>query len=339
MLKELFVLKNGTPLFYWSGESVDEETIDQSLLSSGILSAISSFSEETRSSAVDSFTSEKEVFQFLKLGKFNAIIVGAFAIDITEEMAKLVLNHLKSELLEQEIIREETLNELNAVEKEDFAKQIPNLIANMMDDEIKQSYLTNLVQRVEGVFLAYSIKLDSREVNWKYASPPPMYRSEYLNDTLLIMRIATNMIQKLGLGENMKLLTMQNKERIIAISDNGYNLNTIVSSLAARDKLEKVVMRMGYQDSLLGSIEIGDRLAKYQFSAGNLEHHSGNAILPPNAHIFLTTLMNNVSNIFGKIFRAAEAEFVRVVYEQADGEIDLLVINQDDQGKLFITVY
>ena len=103
VVEEVFVISHGLLYFHFGTEPTDS---DQVILSSGLLSAIRDFSEGTRSSNLDQFSTSTEFFLFEKCCTSDKVIVGVFSRDTSESLARKALAQVNTIISESPLAQE-----------------------------------------------------------------------------------------------------------------------------------------------------------------------------------------------------------------------------------------
>ncbi|MFX0092558.1 MAG: hypothetical protein ACFFBD_12410 [Candidatus Hodarchaeota archaeon] len=180
MLKELFLIGAGIPFFYYSKTKAHLDS-DEVVLSSGLLSAIKDFSESTRSDIIESFSTEKEYFLFLKCRHSDKTIVGIFDRKLPIPLAKDSLKKIH-DLIEKTAIKDETLPSTDNPEKTELRENISKIVSQLFGSESQAIFIKDLLQDRTNIPLAFLVDINQRELIAHFARPKPLFKQEYVNE-------------------------------------------------------------------------------------------------------------------------------------------------------------
>lgn len=273
-------------------------------MSSGVLSAISSFSEEARSSAVESFSSETELFLFSKIKPLGANFIGVFTKNTDQIIAELIVENIKAEMISQKLLVDGDLIYMDTDEKVSFKKQIPEIIRRIQDSEEQEAFLNRLFSEIDGAMLGMFIDVTTKNKLWSAAKPRPLFKDDYVQDYLLLHSVTNNMISRLGLGDNYIMINIESADYRTSSLFNGTHVALVTSSVIGNfAKLQSKVADMSFYpryadiESVVSEFE---NITQFALENNTLTKQQG-MDLPTNAAIFIQTFMNNLQKFFRNI--------------------------------------
>ncbi|MHA2503134.1 MAG: hypothetical protein ACXAE3_09700 [Candidatus Kariarchaeaceae archaeon] len=314
MLQELFVLRDGQPLLYYSAEEQNDADFDRTMLSSGILSAMSAFSEEARDAQMDNFASDTELFQFSKSEKLDVIIVGAFPRETPPSLARVMVEYIQNKLEHVEILEMEGMYDLLRLEKMKFVREIPEFVAQIMLHDIEESYFDNIVKDCPGVNLGVLIALETKKQRWLLARPRPLFYDGMVQDLLLTDQFAGNLTRKTGLSQHYNLIVISAGDLRMVIGKTPRQVVLIQSSIADIPRLVATAARMCFQ-VIYPKVFSGEVISQYGLTKTDLTLMEGKDELGKRDGVFFQTLINSVSKIFQQTMNRAPSEIL-LFYER-----------------------
>ena len=127
MLKEVFVIEDGINVFHYN-TSDDTLSHTDPVRTSGFLSALQSFTRETRSGSINSYSSDSENVIFKKIENTNKQLVAIFSKNTDDKMAEALVNQIDIILSRSNIMFEVNVDLSNTKEGKKIKSQIKKLV-------------------------------------------------------------------------------------------------------------------------------------------------------------------------------------------------------------------
>lgn len=319
MLKEVFVIGNGIPFFYYSSDKKMKDSDSSIILSSGLLSAIKDFSETTRSDVIDSFSTEREYFLFMKCCDEDKVVVSIFDRKVPERLARDALKKIH-DLVEQTLVSKEEFPVLNTPEKEKLKKEISVLVSQLFSVEGQASYIKEMLQKRTNIPLAFLVDSEERKEITHFARPKPLFREEQIKEFLLLFTTLQQALSKLGLSDSYSYFTIRSQEYAVASVWSGkiLSLATGAPQTPEQEVLDAAI-NMCYYASLDSLVSLSH---KNTFTLnrstlpknGSIIHEEGEP-LPQLSGIILSTLINNING------------FSKLINHRAFDELNVFIID------------
>ncbi|MHA1994014.1 MAG: hypothetical protein ACW97Z_05700 [Candidatus Hodarchaeales archaeon] len=312
MLKEIFVIENGVLLFHYSSDPKIVNS-DESILSSGLLTAIQDFSEGARSDALDSFTMENEFFLFKKFPNSHKTLVGVYEKHTPQSLSRKSLIKIFTRINDANLPDEKGFVELDTPEKRELKNQILELSIQLFGTEEDVAYVTELLERRTDIPLAILLDATEKKVITKFARPKPLFKQQQVTDFFLLNSTLGKMISRLGLKGECDYFCINTDEYVVATVYCGKKISITTGSM---NSLEEDVLSAALQMCYFSSLNdlTGSQGEESEFNSsifqqdGTIEHVKGTK-LPSTASVFILTLINNLNSFSKLLTRRRFVEF------------------------------
>ncbi|MBD3406082.1 MAG: hypothetical protein GF411_08160 [Candidatus Lokiarchaeota archaeon] len=335
MLKEVYLIEDGMLIYHYD---IDTETSnsDQAVLSSGLMSAIRDFSEQTRSDALQSFSTESEFFQFIPCHEGKAVVVGVFEKQTSGKLASRILEKIQ-DILQHANIPEGQGEVMKKDEQERISNKIARLASQFFGSEIIGEYMENVLSSRTDVPLAFVVDIEEKKTLARFARPKPLFKPEQVREVLLAHSTIMRAISKLEIMESYEYLIMQSPNYSATICHNGKLLGVATGAIRISPKdLVKVTAEICYLDDTEANMEkIDDThvVSKAILSKnGQLTHKKGKEF-SSMAPVFFSTLLNNVEGVFRSLLRRAIQKCMIIQIEKT---IQILRFERSNDGSHII---
>jgi hypothetical protein len=319
MLKEIFVIADGVLFFHYSVDP-DITNSDDTILSSGLLTAIQNFSEGARSDALDSFNMENEYFLFRKFPSSTKTLVGVFETRTPQQLARDSLNQIFNIVIGTNILKEEGLIELNSLEKQELKKQMAELISQLFGTKEDAAYIKDLLGRKTNIPLAFLLDAHEKKPIAVFSRPKPLFKDQQIKDFFLLNSSLHTTVSRLNLHGTSRLCIFKSLEYVVAVVFCGKNISVASGSMNSPEKdVTNAALQMCHIKSIKDFIEYSNEEtpnSRTKFSqSGDIKHLEGEK-LPLTASVFLLTLINNVNGFFQQITRRKFDQFTCILSEK-----------------------
>ncbi|OLS27921.1 MAG: hypothetical protein HeimC2_09490 [Candidatus Heimdallarchaeota archaeon LC_2] len=246
MLKEIFVIEDGINVFHYvTGDDIANQT--DPVLTSGFLSALQSFTTQTRSGSINSYTSETENVFFKKIENTNKQLVAIFSKKTDETMAQALINQIDRILSKSPIMFEINVDLSDTREGKKLKIKIENLIKHPTSQKSQIELATKLFDDSSVDFLViYDYKKHKSLLKRHSGKDRKLLFSKYL--ALVHIKIS-NFISQLNLGSEYSMVTAENDLKHLAIVKVGNKLIFTQSVLKSEDYVKLGLQIKGYVDS------------------------------------------------------------------------------------------
>jgi hypothetical protein len=339
MLKEIFVIADGVLFFHYSVDP-DITNSDDTILSSGLLTAIQNFSEGARSDALESFNMENEYFLFRKFPDSSKTLVGVFETRTPQQLARNSLIQVFNEVIDTNLPDEKGFIDLNTTEKQELKKRIGELISQLFGTKEDAAYVSELLGSRTDIPLAFLLDAYEKKAIAIFAKPKPLFKDQQVKDFFLLNTSLNTTISKLNLSGTLKFSKFKSLEYVIAVVFCGKSISVASGSMnSSENDVTNAALKMCHYDSiekLIGSSNEEVLKTRARISqSGDITHLKGEK-LPTNAAIFLLTLINNVNRFFTQITRRKFDEFTFCLLE--DDLIHFKIMRHNDTEEFLIEV-
>ncbi|MFX0085142.1 MAG: hypothetical protein ACFFAU_05680 [Candidatus Hodarchaeota archaeon] len=312
MLKEIFVIADGILFFHYS---IDPKSMnsDETILSSGLLTAIQNFSESARTDALDSFTMANEYFLFKKFLNTHKTLVGVFESHTPQKLSRNSLNKIFDLIIKSELPQEEGFINLYSPEKLLLKKQIDKLLNQFFGTKEDAYYVNELISKRTDIPLALLLDANEKKLITKFARPKPLFKDYQVNDYFLLYSTLQTTISRIGLPVNYAYCVIKSDQYCLASVFSGKNISLATGSLNTPvDVVLDAALKMCRFESvtaLTGDIGEVKSIKTAKLNKEGVLSHSKGEEFPPMISIYLLTLINNINNFFQTITRRNFIEF------------------------------
>ena len=306
MLKEIFVILDGVLTFHYATDPKLTNS-DETILSSGLLTAIQNFGEGARSDALDSFTMANEFFIFKKISSSAKTLVGVFEKKTPQNLARDSLNRIFEELNDANLPNEDGFIELNSPAKQELKKRIGKLVSQLFGTKEDVEHVNELLSKRTDIPLAFIFNIYEKKPVTVFARPKPLFKEQQVTDFFLLNSSLNKAFSALNLKGSMTFMTIKSSEYTVSGIFCGKNASIASGSMNRPDSdvTEAALQMCHFYDlnELLGPLKDEIEISNSNFSAnGNITDNKGEKI-SQNASIFLLTLINNINGFFRLITR------------------------------------
>ena len=312
MLKEIFVIENGVLLFHYSSDPKNADS-DESILSSGLLTAIQDFSEGARSDALDSFAMENEFFLFKKFPNSHKTLVGVFERHTPQSLSRRSLIKIYTAINDANLPDERGFIELDTPEKKSLKKQILELSAQLFGTKEDVAYIAELLEKRTDIPLAILLDAFEKKVITYFARPKPLFKQQQVTDFFLLNSTLGKTIPRLGLKGECEYFCINTDEYAVASVFCGKKISIATGSM---NSLEEDVLSAALQMCYFSSLNslTGSQGEEKEYSSSIIKHdgvieHVKGTKLPGVASVFLLTLINNLNSFSKLLTRRRFVEF------------------------------
>jgi hypothetical protein len=302
LFKEVYIINQGLNVFYYTYLANDNQDVD-SVLASGFLSAIESFSKETRESSVESFASENELFLFDHLEE-SFQLISVFDKYANLNAAKSIMQQIKNLVNIYNVPQK--FSATHNVNDEEYQ----NLFDQLDELRLSTSSVETIAELAEDYFINNSslnliavYSLENKKINYQGARPSALFKPTLLQDFDLINTTVDKIAQKFE-TETYDIITIKSKNYCLSITK---VLNSIIVVYGPESLGEEVINGSGLK--IMNSISF-DHFLKYYPSSfrscweiseiGNLKVISGETPISM-AEIFFSSYLNAISQLYKKI--------------------------------------
>ncbi len=325
MVKEIFLISDGLPIFHHSRDQNLLEDSDKVLLSSGFLSALKNFSETERSEAIDSFSTEHEYFLFMRYQKSEKMLVGVFDKEIPQKIARKGLNKIHDLIVESGLFRNTMIVELGTSETNTLKEKISEIINQIFGIEGEYDRLNELLTNRTDIPLAFLIMLNEKKVIAHFARPKPLFREQQVKEFFLLLSTIQTTLSRLQIPQTFTYFIVKSSDYTIASVLSGLNASVATGSpnTPEEDVLNVALQIVHYTslESLIGSYQSKQLVNHSTLTKdGNLENIAG-IKLNPTLGVFLSTLSTRLSSFFKLLTRRDFESFQIIITEKIKRDI------------------
>ncbi|TXT56420.1 MAG: hypothetical protein BAJATHORv1_20009 [Candidatus Thorarchaeota archaeon] len=305
MLKEVYLIEDGMLIYHYNINAEDDDS-DQAVLSSGLMSAIRDFSEQTRADALQSFSTESEFFQFIPCHRGQAVLVGVFERRTSEQLAQQMLTKVR-EVLKDAKMPETDGAVMKIEERNRISASIVKLANQFFGSEGVKEYIESILSERTDIPLAFVVDTEKKKAIAHFARPKPLFKAEQVQELLLAHSTILRALTKLEIMNTYDYVVMQSEDYATSICHSGKILG--VTTGAIRVSLEDVI-KVGAEICYLDEIDsFHDKIEKAQIERraqlnkeGKISHIEGEEF-PPIAPVFFSTVLNNIEGLFRTLTR------------------------------------
>jgi len=251
MLREVYVMHNGVDIFHYSAGNVEDDD-EQFMLTSGFFAALQSFSEEVRSSKINLFSSENELFLFDELEKEDTTLVIVCDNTIQQSVAREILRHVKITLDNSVLIDTPSHYRLEEKEERQLREEIHNVAQSLISVEFQVEAAKEIFSKRADIdqVLIYDYNDDKLHVNLVSDKINPVEKDQLLA-IRSFQRNIIPFIKEFQVGTNFDFILIETFEYILLISKHS-TIYTIVYALdpeepaQIRDIPFRMMSRPGY---------------------------------------------------------------------------------------------
>ena len=342
MLEEFYILKETNLFYYYSkkGTSVD---FNQVILSSGLLSALNSFTYSSRSNSINSFQTETEIFKFTKIPESPYDLVFVFnMVDFNEKKADIIIQNVFDLIVNTNFIEKGT-NYIDFSSKAyiDLTNSVKYILDFKIPQQLTDKNLVELFSSEKTIDYCIVKENPSGNVVAKYSKRITFLSSNFEAEQDLIMSVIKTTLRNLELaeiflvcnfeGENHQFLIFNMEDYTISIlsseiKSNAYYTNFLKNFMQSKNLFQYAKYKLA--DFTVNSKYIRDDSGRIIFKEG--------IKLPQRVTIYLGTLTHNIVN-FTKLFLVKGLKAFSIVYISSKNELSLLKgINVD--GTIELTI-
>lgn len=243
MLKEIFVIEDGINVFHYDINNTSSNV--DPVLSSGFFSALQSFTH-TRSSEINSYSSESEIVIFKSILNTNKNLVAIFSSKADEAYAERMLNRIEKIFSKSKIMFQMNINVTQSAEGDKIKKRIEKLLKLSTSQKAQTELAEKLYKsHVVDFFIIYDIKRRKSVFRKAESGIKKSFASELvtLDETLV------NFIEQLNLGKEYNFVTIETDNKHISIFKDGGKITFGQGSPKSDDYVKLPFLINGYNDS------------------------------------------------------------------------------------------
>ncbi len=339
MLKEIYLISHGLLLFHYNRDRSQSDT-DEAVLSSGLMSAMRDFSEQTRSDVLQSFSTENEYFLFQPCKDMNRIIVGVFDRRAPEELARDILDRIQR-LIAATRMPETIGVQLKPEEKDDLRSRIDKILDQTFNTGQMAAFVEKQMSGRTDIPLAFVLDLDEKKVLAHFARPHPLFKDTQVRDLLLVHTTICTTLSKLGIGEKYSYFSVQSPEYSIATCWSGRLLSMATGAMQARrEDVRQAAAQICFQDTEEPGVSSPDAprlLNKSSLLENGVVSHQSGEFLPAISGVLLSTLANNLDGFFKSITRRTFQGFE--IASRNGSPKKLVVTRKESEKTMTVEVY
>lgn len=303
MVKEVFVIRYGSLIFYYSPHQSDEG-LNQAILSSGLLDAVRSFTEEARDETIDSFSMKNEKILFRKLKVENTTLAVVFDNDVSDKLSQRMLLEIDSLINNSEFIKDlDSMTALENTEKKVIGKKISELSNSMFLAENEEEYIIDLLTNRQDIPLGFLLNSETKECIGKFSRPKALFKDIFISEFSLLLSNITNVTNRIKFGDSYHCMTILSSEYSIASVFSGNKISLASSSLMTnledvlQAAFEMCKIKTNNPLSLISDKKEILKSSSFLSNNGNLSNIEGDA-LSPMFSAFFSALINNINRFF-----------------------------------------
>ena len=329
MFDEFFILRRSNLLYHYSTNQ-EEKDIDKILLSSGLFSALNSFTSEARSDKINLFQTQKQLFKFTAIPKTDFILVFVFEAEtFNESMSNLIIQNIYELVVNSELVKNDSkLIDLQSSATHQLSSGIDYILNFKLLQQFSDKYLDELFKNEKNIEFTIIKEKPEGKIKASYTRKVAYLSKLFDSNHDLIISVINKALENLELSKKFLIITFESKnQQFLIFNTDSYS----ISFLSSEVKSSRYYIDLLKRFSFSGSIFNFDRYSKANFeistkylreTGGKIVFKEG-IILPKKAKIFLGTLANNISN-FSKEILTKRLENFSIVYINNKNELSIL---------------
>ncbi len=244
MLKEIFVIEDGINVFHYA-ISDSSNNVDP-VLTSGFLSALQSFTSHSRSSQINSYTSETEIVFFKKIQNTNKNLVAIFSSKTEEIYAETMLKRIDKVLSKSKIMFEINVDVSDTREGVKIKKRIEKLLHLSTSQKAQNDVADNLFHSHKVDFLSiYDVK---RKKSIFRRSETDIKKS-FSNELIDLDEALGNFVKQLNLGDDYNFIILETDNNRISFFKSDHKITFVKGSARGDDHIKLPLNINGYIDT------------------------------------------------------------------------------------------
>lgn len=334
MLKEIFVIEDGINVFHYATNK-SSNNVDP-VLTSGFLSALQSFTSHSRSSQINSYTSESELVIFKQIEDTNKNLVAIFSNKTDEVYAETMLNRIDKLISKSKIMFEINVDVTLTREGERIKKRIEKLLLLSTSQKAQNEIASNLFKSHKLDFLSiYDVK--KKKSNFRIAETE--IKKSFANELVELDNEITNFVKQLNLGEDYNFVILESDNNRISFFKSENKVTFCKGSARGDDHISIPLNINGYVDSddFLGEFMYLSEMTKWRMGSDN----TFNAIKgnPPyyrdeqTCSTIVDQFATFMENLFGDLF------FKIQIYVSGPKISQIMILRQSTANSHEFTIY
>jgi hypothetical protein len=346
MLEEFYILKD-TNLFYYYAKDGSEYDLNAIILSSGLLSALNSFTLSSRSNNINSFQTDKEIFKFTNIPDSNYNLVYVFNLnDYNEKHSQVIIQNI-FDLITESDFKTKISNERDnyAVFGNELHKKLTESIKFIIDFKIPKQLsnqnLEELLKNEKAIDYCLIKEQPSGNVLAKYSKRATLLGINFEDEHELMLSVIQKALENLELADKFLVINFESEnQQFMVFNMNDYNISYLSSELKSTSYYTGILKNFMFSNNLFQYAKLN--LAEFSINSKYSRDKNGKVlfengiVLPTRFTIYLGTLAHNILK-FSKFLLLKGLKMFSVVYVTKKNELSLLkVTNKDGQMELTI---
>jgi hypothetical protein len=344
MIDEFFILKSSNLVYHYSN-SKKAKDIDKAILSSGLLSALDTFTKQARSDRINFFQTEKEIFKFAAIPDSEYILVFVFKMEVfNENISNLIIQNIYDLVLNSEIIHSGSkLVDLEDGSSYQLSSGIEYILTFKLVQQFSDKHLSEIINKEKNFEFCVIKENPKGDVKASFSKRIGYLSKSFLNNHDLIISVINKALGNLELSKKYLIITFESQDQQFLIFNmDSYSISLLSSEIKSSEYYLDFLKNFAFSSNLFNFARY--KMANFEISTKYLRDSSGKIIfkegiiLPKKAKIFLGTLSNNISN-FSKEVLSKSLQVFSIVYENKKNELSLLKGNLDTNNEMELVIY
>ncbi len=342
MLEEFYILKE-TNLFYYYSKKDENIDFNQVILSTGLLSALNSFTYSSRQNSINSFQTESEIFKFTKIQDERFDLVFVFNLkDYNNKNAELIIQNILDLINNTNFLKKETnYIDLNNPHYLDLTNSIKYILEFEIPKQVTDKNLNELLSSKNSIDYCAIKDSQTGNVLAKYSKRASFLQNNFENDHDLILSVIKTSLKNLELAELYLVISFQGESHQFQIFNmEEYTISILSSEIKPSSFYTDLLKNFMPSKNLFQYAKY--KLADFRINSKYIREETGKIvfregiILSPKMSIYLGTLTHNIMN-FTKLFLPKGLKGFSIVYVSPKNELSLLKATLLD-GKMEVTI-
>ncbi|MCE7736477.1 MAG: hypothetical protein GPJ54_16470 [Candidatus Heimdallarchaeota archaeon] len=244
MLKEIFVIEDGINIFHYATN--DSTNNVDPVLTSGFLSALQSFTSHSRSSQINSYTSETEIVFFKKIQDTNKNLVAIFSSKTDESYAETMLYRIDKVFSKSKIMFEMNVDVSNTREGVKIKKRIDKLLHLSTTQKTQNEVADNLFKLHKVEFLSI---YDVQRKKSIFRRSETEIKKSFANEIVELDKAIGNFVKQLNLGEDYNFVILETDNCHISFYKSDSKVTFSKGSARGEDHIKLPLNIHGYIDT------------------------------------------------------------------------------------------
>ncbi|MCE7736476.1 MAG: hypothetical protein GPJ54_16465 [Candidatus Heimdallarchaeota archaeon] len=265
MLKEIFVIEDGVNIFHFAPNSTSNNV--DPVLSSGFFSALQSFTH-SRSSEINSYSSESEIVIFKNIMSTNKNLVAIFSTKADEAYAERMLNRIEKIICKSKIMFQMNIDHTGSTEGNKIKNRIEKLL-KLSTSQKAQIELANKLFKSHDSDLLIIYDIKKRKSVLRKADNE--IKKSFANELIILDEALDALIQQLNLGEEYNFVTVETDNKHISIFKDDKKVTFAQGSSRSDDYVKLPLIINGYieTDEFLDEFLYLTELSKWKMDQDN----------------------------------------------------------------------